>query len=163
MEIVAVQGHALPLGQRVHDLRALTADGGNVERHRALHAVEIVVQAAGRLNKQRGSDALEMQRKAQLLLKQVLDQADGLLRVVQPETGAVPFRNPNMVHVDHSLAPARAGAELCGIPLFAGNQLINCKITFLLYRMKASPVKRDQLSQPRFCAISRYCCQVIST
>ena len=70
-ELVAVQGHALPLGQGVDHL-GVPARVGHVEGHGPLHAVQIVVQAGGRLHKQGGGHPAQVERTAQIVLKQAL-------------------------------------------------------------------------------------------
>ena len=56
-EVVVVEGQAFPLGQGVHHL-ALDAHGGDVEAHRALHTVEVIVEAGGRVHEQGRGDTL---------------------------------------------------------------------------------------------------------
>ena len=70
-ELVAVEGQALPLGQGVDHL-GVPPRVGHVEGHRALHAVEVVVQAGGRLHKQGGGHPAQVERTAQIVLKQAL-------------------------------------------------------------------------------------------
>ena len=89
-KIILVQRKALPFRQRVHHLRG-AVHGGNVERHRALHTVQIVIQAQGRVYKQRRRHALQVQRAAQLCQKNLLDQPNGFLCLRQPQCA---FRIP---------------------------------------------------------------------
>ena len=88
IEIIAVERHALPLGERLDDLRLL-ASLGNIEQNRALVAVEIVVQAAGLFQKQRRRNAKQIQLRGELILKQTFEQADGLLRVINAEQALI--------------------------------------------------------------------------
>ena len=97
VEVVAAERHTLPLRERVDDLRALAADRRDIKADRALNAVKVVVQAARGLHKQRRGDALEVQGEAQLLPKQILDQADCLLRIVEAEARAVPLLS--LIHI----------------------------------------------------------------
>lgn len=53
-----------------------------------LHAVQIIVQARGRVHEQRRRHALQMQRAAQLFQEDLLDKADGLLCVIKPQLPA---------------------------------------------------------------------------
>ena len=92
VEIIAIEGHALPLGERLDDLR-LPAGLQDVERHRALIAVEVIVQAAGLFQKQRRRDAKQVQICGELILEQALEQADGLLRVINAEQALVALGN----------------------------------------------------------------------
>ena len=91
-KIILVQRKTLPFCQRVHYLCS-AAHGGNVERHRALHAVQVVVQAKGRVYKQRCGHTLEVQRAAQLCQKNLFDEPDGLLRLIKPQCTLIPLRN----------------------------------------------------------------------
>lgn len=60
------------------------ARSGDVERDGALDAVEVVVEAGGRIDEQRRGDTLEAQRAAQFGEEVLLDDADGALRLIQP-------------------------------------------------------------------------------
>ena len=91
-EIVVFQGQALPLGQGVHHLGVLP-HGGHVEADGALHAVQVVVEARGRVHKQGRGDPLEVQRGAQLYLEDIFDEPDGFLGLVQAQGGLVVFRD----------------------------------------------------------------------
>ena len=92
VEIIAVERHALPLGERLDDLRLL-AGLRNIEQDRALIAVEIIVQAAGLLQKQRRRNAEQIQLRGELILKQTFEQANGLLRVINAEQTLVALGN----------------------------------------------------------------------
>ena len=92
-----MQGIALPFGKAVYDL-GLLIQAGNIKRNRALHTVQVIVQAAALHDKQGSRDALEVQRHAELLLKDRLDEADGLLGVIQTQKALVSFRNGNVTH-----------------------------------------------------------------
>ena len=100
-EAVLVQGIALPLCQAVDDLGVLV-QAGHIELDRALHTVQIVVQAAALHDEQGSRDALEVERHADLLLENRLDQADGFLGVVQAQQALVAFRNDNAAHITFS-------------------------------------------------------------
>ena len=92
VEIIAVERHALPLGERLDDLRLL-AGLRNIEQDRALIAVEIIVQAAGLLQKQRRRNAKQIQLRGELILKQTFEQTNGLLRVINAEQTLVALGN----------------------------------------------------------------------
>ena len=92
VEIIAIEGHALPFGKRLNDLR-LPAGLQNIERDRTLIAVEVIIQAAGLLQKQRRRDAKQIQIRGELILKQALEQADGLLRVINAEQALIALGN----------------------------------------------------------------------
>ena len=99
-ETVLMQGQPLPLGQTVHHLGA-DAGGGDVKAHRALHAVQVVVQAQGRVHEQGGGDPLEVQRRAQLDLEGLLDHANGLLGVVKAQAGHIALGDGILAHQKH--------------------------------------------------------------
>ena len=58
----------LPLGQGVDHL-GIPPGGGDVEGDGPLHAVEVVVEAGGRLHKQGGGDPAEVEVAAEGVLK----------------------------------------------------------------------------------------------
>ena len=97
VDIVAIERHALPLGQRMDDLR-VGVRAGNIEADRALHAVEIVVQAGGRLDEQRRGHAAQIQFAGERILKHALDQADGALRFIQRKVRRIARGNKRLTH-----------------------------------------------------------------
>ena len=97
LKAVAEKRQALPLGQRMDDLR-LPPDIRHIKGDGALHAVQIVIEARGSFHKQRGRDTAEVQIAAQRILKQPLDQTDGFLGIVQRKTAVVPLRNEYLAH-----------------------------------------------------------------
>ena len=97
MKIVAIEGHALPFGQRMHHLR-LHARCRDIEGDRTFHAVEVVIEAGGRVYKQRCGHALEVQGLGQMVLKGALDQADGRLRFIQGQGRFITGGDDGMVH-----------------------------------------------------------------
>ena len=56
-DLVGSELHAFPLGQRVHHLGPAVAQIADRERHGALHAVQVVVDARARKDEQRRRDA----------------------------------------------------------------------------------------------------------
>ena len=91
-ELVAVERHALPLGQGVDHL-GVPAGGGDVKGDGAFHPVQVVVEAGGGLHEQGGGDPAQMEVAAQGVLKDPLEQADGLLGVIEVEQGRVVVGN----------------------------------------------------------------------
>ena len=81
LEAVALQRQTLPLGQRVYHLPG-GAHIGDVEGDRALHAVEVVVQAGILLHEQGSGDTAQIQRLPQIHLKIAFDELDGALHLV---------------------------------------------------------------------------------
>ena len=96
-ETVLVQGIALPFGKTVHNL-GLLVQAGHVKSHRPLHTVEVIVEAAAVQHEQRCRDPFQVQCQAKFFLKDRLDQADGLLGVVQPQKAFVVFGNLDRTH-----------------------------------------------------------------
>ena len=97
MEVVVLQSFALPLCQRLHHL-CLNAAVLDIKGDLALHAVQVVVQAGGRFQKQRSGHTVQVQRGAQSVGKQALDRADGALGVVQVQRRRVVCRNDGLAH-----------------------------------------------------------------
>ena len=97
-ESVFIQGVALPLGKAVHHF-GTAVHGGNVKIHRPLHAVQIVVQAAALQYEQGRRHPFQVQRGAELLLKNGLDEADGLLGVVQAQRAFVALGDHSVAHI----------------------------------------------------------------
>ena len=71
-EAILVQGIALPFCQAVHDL-GLLVQAGNIERDRAFHTVQVIVQAAALHNKEGSGHALQVQGHTDFFLKDGLD------------------------------------------------------------------------------------------
>ena len=69
IEVVLAQRPALPLGQRLHNLALRAVHGGNIKGDRALDAVQVIVETGVGAHEQRRGHALEIQRRAQILLK----------------------------------------------------------------------------------------------
>ncbi len=64
-DLVGPQFHAFPFGQRVHHLGPAFAQIADRERHGALHAVQVVVDARARKDEQRRCDAAQAQAAGQ--------------------------------------------------------------------------------------------------
>lgn len=97
VDVVAIERHALPLGQRMDDLR-VGVRAGNIETDRALHAVEIIVQAGGRLDEKRRGHAAQIQFAGERILKHALNQADGALRFIQRKVRRIARGNKRLTH-----------------------------------------------------------------
>ena len=100
-EVVVVQGQTLPLSQGVDHL-GVPLGGGHVEGDGALHAVQVVVQAGGGLHKQGGGDPAQVEVPAEGVLKDPLEQGDGLLGVIQVQQGRVVSGDIGFGHSDNS-------------------------------------------------------------
>ena len=97
VELIFLQRQTLPLGQRMHHL-GVGADVGNVERNRALHTVEVVVQSGIFINEQGSRHTAQVQRLTQIYLEIALDEFDGALHLVHGQRRFVPFRNDDLAH-----------------------------------------------------------------
>ena len=98
VELVALQGQALPLGQRV-DHYGLPLDAPDVEGHRALHTVQVVVDAAGLGHEQGGGHPVQAQGAGQLVLEQPVEKADGLLGLIDGQQGGISLGDAgDMIH-----------------------------------------------------------------
>ena len=107
-ELIPVEGHTLPLGQRVDHL-GVPARGGDVKGDGPLHTVQVVVQAGGRLDKQWGGDPHQIERASQCVLKKALEKADGLLGIIQVEAGSIARRDDGLFHTNISFYPSGHG------------------------------------------------------
>ena len=87
---IAPQRHALPFGQGVDDLHLL-ARILQIELHRPLHAVQIVIQSAIRPHKKRRRNAMQIQRRRQFALESVFDQFNCLFRLANIELRIIVF------------------------------------------------------------------------
>ena len=103
IEVILAQRPALPLCQRLYDLALRAVHGGDIEGDRTFDAVQVIVQAGIGAHEQRRGYALEIQRRAQILLKAPLDKFDGSLRLVDVQPGRVPLGNDAAAHVYPSL------------------------------------------------------------
>ena len=101
VELIALEGQALPLGQGVNHHGGIP-HAVNVKGDGALHPVQIVVQSGGLGHEQGGGHPVEPQRAGQLVFKQALEQADGLLGLVNRQQGGIPLRQLNFFHGKHS-------------------------------------------------------------
>ena len=90
---VFLQSHTLPLGQRVYDLRLGVALLLDAEGDRALHTVQVIVEAGGRIDEQRCGHAQQMQLFRQQYLKKIFHSLDADLRIVQIQRRLVIFGN----------------------------------------------------------------------
>ena len=110
-----VQGDALPLGRRLHDLRVegmavvVVRDVEPDGRPRAV-AVEHVVDARRDVDDERHLDHREVQLTAQVLLDVALDRVDGLLRLLGGEGRVVVGRQ----HLGQFVVVADAGSGQVG-------------------------------------------------
>ena len=89
-EAVALECKALPLRQRLHDLR-LCLRAQDIERYRALIAVEVVVQTGLFIDEQRRGNAIQVKLRAEVLLKKALEQAYRFLRIIYRKQALVIF------------------------------------------------------------------------
>ena len=151
VEVVALERIALPFRQRLHDL-GIRRDGGNVESDGSLHAVQVVVESRGGVNDQRCRHPYEVERRAELGDKHVLDAFDGALRVVQRKLRFVVFGN-----ADHgiSLSSFQYGNT---IPPQVEKPPARSRIDPALQRNGNSLQRCDRFDKSRDSTISRLAC-----
>ena len=89
---VALEREALPLGKRLHHL-GFVIGAQDLKADRAFDTVQVVVQARVFLDKQRGGNPVKVQKCAQPVFKQTVDQADRLLGVIHAEKALIPLGN----------------------------------------------------------------------
>ena len=97
VEIIALEGLTLPLGQGVDHL-CLGAGGLDAEADGAFHAVQVVVQAGGRFHEQGSGHTAEIQLAGQHVGEQTLGHADGQLGVIGIQSRAVALRDIYRIH-----------------------------------------------------------------
>ena len=86
------------------DHHGLPLDAPDVKGHRALHAVQVVVDAAGPGHEQGGGHPVQAQGAGQLVLEQAVEKADGLLGLVNRQQGGIPLWDAgDMIHTDSLL------------------------------------------------------------
>ena len=102
VEAIPLQGQALPLGQGMHHL-AVDAHVGNIEGDRALHAVQIIVQAGILIHKEGGGYPAQIQRLAQVDLEIALDELDGTLHLIGVQRRLISCGNVNLAHASAPL------------------------------------------------------------
>ena len=107
-KLIPVEGHALPLGQGMDHL-GVPPGGGDVKGDGPLHTIEVVVQAGGRLDEQRGGDPHQIERASQCILKKALEKADGLLGIIQVEAWGIARRDDGLFHMNISFYPSGHG------------------------------------------------------
>ena len=99
IELVALQGETLPLGQRVNYLSG-GSHIGNVEGDRALHTVEVVVKTRILIHKQGGGHPTQIQGITQIHLKITLDEFNGPLHFVDGEGRMIPLGDRDFAHLE---------------------------------------------------------------
>ena len=97
LEVVALQRQTLPLGQGMHHL-ALCAHIRDIEGHRALHAIEVIVQTRILLHEQGSRNAPQIERLPQIHLEIALDELDCALHLIGRQRRFVPSRDRHFAH-----------------------------------------------------------------
>ena len=96
--LVFSQREPLPLGQRVHHFGFGVAQVEDGERHGALGAVQVVVDAQSFEHKERCSNPLQPQFGREVLLKEVLDQLDAMFGLTAVKYTLVFFIDDKFTH-----------------------------------------------------------------
>ena len=97
VELIALERQALPLRQRMDDLRVYT-DIRNVEAHRTLVPIQIIIQAGILLHKKGRGHSAQIQRIAQIGLKVTFDKFDGALHFIRGQRRAISLRDHELAH-----------------------------------------------------------------
>ena len=97
MEAVALQGQALPLGQGVYHL-GVGPHIRDIKAHRALHAVEIIIQAGVVVHKEGRGYTAQIQRLCQIDLEIALDELNGTLHFIAGQRSLVAGGNDDLAH-----------------------------------------------------------------
>ena len=85
------------------DHLAVDAHVGDIEGDRALHAVQIIVQAGILVHKEGGGYPAQIQRLAQVDLEIALDELDGTLHLVGVQRRFISCGNVNLAHASAPL------------------------------------------------------------
>ena len=92
VEIIVLQGEALPFREGMNDLR-VASNGGDVKADRTLDTVEVVVQTGVFPHEKRSGDAAEIELDREIHLEGALDRVDRELGLVDGEFRFVVFGN----------------------------------------------------------------------
>lgn len=93
------QRESLPFSQRMNNFCLGVTQVLDGERHRALHAIEVIVDAQALHHKQRCRHTRQTQFGCQILLKEILDQLNALLRLMLVKQGLVMLRSNDFAHI----------------------------------------------------------------
>ena len=130
---VTVERHALPLCKGLYDLCLLIADLLDGKIDLALYAIEVVVDTASLLNDQGRCHTVKGQRKAQCLLKQILDVLDSVLGLTQCQGRCIALRQiKRFRHSDHPFSKKQKKSVL-GCTQYAHNPERLCSDDYILY------------------------------
>jgi hypothetical protein len=77
----------------------------DVEGHRPLHAVQVVVQAGSHRHKQGGGHPVQPQGSGQLVSEEPVAQVDGALGLINGQQGPVPLGQSDLFHGENSFSP----------------------------------------------------------
>ena len=98
LHLLLSQCQSLPFRQRVHHLSPCVTHILDGERHRTLHAVQVVVDAQSLQHEQRCRHTAQPQFRRQVLLKEVLNLLDTLLRLTHVQQSLIPLRANHLTH-----------------------------------------------------------------
>ena len=93
------QRQALPLCQRMHYLGTGIAQVLDGERHSTLHAIQVVVNTQALQYKQRSRHTTKSQLRREVLLKELLNQFNALLRLLHVQQRLVSFWFYQLTHL----------------------------------------------------------------
>ena len=97
--LVLCQRETLPFSQRVHHLGLGVAQILDGETHRSLHTIQVVINAQSLQHEERCRHAAQPQLRRKVLLKEILDQFDTLLRLFCVEQRLVHHGLNDLSHI----------------------------------------------------------------
>ena len=98
LELIALEGQPLPLGQRV-DYLTIGSHVRDVKCDRALHTVQVIIEAGGAIYKQRGGDPVQIQPHRQVMLKVGVNQLNSALELIVGQGHLIAGGNGQFAHV----------------------------------------------------------------
>ncbi len=97
MEIVVLQGLALPFCQRLYDL-SLGSGILDVKCDLSLISVQVVIQACGRFQKEGRGDPVQLKGRGKRVSELSFDGSDRFLRVIHGQKRTVSIGNDCVAH-----------------------------------------------------------------
>ena len=99
LNLILSQREPLPLGQRVHHLGLSVAEILDGECHCPLNTVQVIVDAQPLQHEERRRHATQPEFRRQVLLEELLNQLDALLRLPHVEQRFIVYRFDNLSHI----------------------------------------------------------------
>ena len=136
MEIVFFERKALPFRQGLDDL-GLRSRVLDIKGHLPLIAVQVIIEAGGRLEKKRCADSVQLKRCRKRVCKLTLDHTDRLLGIIHGQKRPVAVRDIDVAHLSIPSFPVILTGKLPVRPIHG-------------YGFNAIPFQLSQLGDVRF-------------